>query len=109
MQVRYQLRQRPSLREPYHQPLGRHGGQPVNKRFTSLNSPIVPTIAVVMTNTSTSTSPLPDLSGHLQRIAEDGYTVLPDAIEPDLVTEIGEALDNLEHDLGVRPADNLWT
>ena len=58
--------------------------------------------------TSTSTSPLSDLSSHLQRIAEEGYTVLPDAIEPDQVAEIGAALDSLEHDLGIRPADNLF-
>jgi ectoine hydroxylase-related dioxygenase (phytanoyl-CoA dioxygenase family) len=62
----------------------------------------------VATTTSTSTSPLPDLSAHLRRIAEDGYTVLPDAIEPALVDDIGEALDTLEHDLGIRPADNLF-
>ena len=63
---------------------------------------------LVATNTSTRTSPLTDLDIHLQRIAEDGYTVLPDAIEPDLVAEVAEALDKLEHDLGIRPADNLF-
>ncbi len=61
-----------------------------------------------MVSTTTATSPLPDLDSHLQRIAEDGYTVLPDAIEPDLVAEIGETLEKLEHDLGIRPADNLF-
>jgi ectoine hydroxylase-related dioxygenase (phytanoyl-CoA dioxygenase family) len=53
-------------------------------------------------------SPLPDLEQHLRRIAEDGYTILPDAIEPDLVDEIDEALLRLEHDLGIVPADNLF-
>ena len=53
-------------------------------------------------------SPLPDLEAHLTRIAEDGYTILPDAIEPDLVDEIDEALLKLEHDLGTVPADNLF-
>jgi ectoine hydroxylase-related dioxygenase (phytanoyl-CoA dioxygenase family) len=53
-------------------------------------------------------SPLPDLEQHLRRIAEDGYTILPDAIEPDFVDEIDEALLRLEHDLGVVPADNLF-
>ncbi len=56
----------------------------------------------------TSVSPLPDLEAHLTRIAEEGYTILPDAIEPDLVDEIDEALLKLEHDLGTVPADNLF-
>jgi ectoine hydroxylase-related dioxygenase (phytanoyl-CoA dioxygenase family) len=55
-----------------------------------------------------ATNPLPDLEAHLTRIAEDGYTVLPDAIEPDLVDEIDGALLALEHDLGTVPADNLF-
>ena len=53
-------------------------------------------------------NPLPDLEAHLTRIAEQGYTILPDAIEPDLVDEIDEALLKLEHDLGTVPADNLF-
>jgi ectoine hydroxylase-related dioxygenase (phytanoyl-CoA dioxygenase family) len=53
-------------------------------------------------------SPLPDLEAHLTRIAEEGYTILPDAIEPDLVDEIDQALLELEHDLGTTPADNLF-
>ncbi len=55
-----------------------------------------------------STSPLPDLEEHLRRIAEDGYTVLPRAIEPDLVTEIDETLVRVEDELGVVPATNLF-
>ena len=43
-----------------------------------------------------------------RRIAEDGYTILPDAIEPDLVDEIDDALLKLEHDLGTVPAENLF-
>ena len=53
-------------------------------------------------------NPLPHLEEHLTRIAEDGYTILPDAIEPKLVDEIGEALLDLEQDLGTVPADNLF-
>ena len=53
-------------------------------------------------------SPLPDLEDHLTRIAGEGYTILPDAIEPELVDEIDEALLELEHDLGTIPADNLF-
>ena len=58
--------------------------------------------------TTTSTSPVADMAEHLRRIAEDGYTILPDAIEPDLVDEIDEALLKLERDLGIVPADNLF-
>lgn len=56
----------------------------------------------------TATSPILELETHLQRIAEDGYTILPDAIEPELVEEIDEGLLKLEHDLGIVPADNLF-
>ncbi len=54
------------------------------------------------------TSPLPDLEQHLERIAVDGYTVLPNAIEPDLIDEIDEALLQLERNLGTVPANNLF-
>jgi len=63
---------------------------------------------VTDTASTQSTSPLPDLDAHLRRIAEDGYTVLPDAIEPELVGEIDEALLRLERDLHVVPAENLF-
>jgi ectoine hydroxylase-related dioxygenase (phytanoyl-CoA dioxygenase family) len=53
-------------------------------------------------------SPLPDLAHHLDRIADDGYTILPDAIEPDLLDEIDAALLELERELGTVPADNLF-
>ena len=53
-------------------------------------------------------SPLPELEEHLRRVAEDGYTILPDAIEPDLIDEIDEALLALEHDLDIIPGDNLF-
>jgi ectoine hydroxylase-related dioxygenase (phytanoyl-CoA dioxygenase family) len=57
---------------------------------------------------SSATGPGAERADHLRRIAEDGYTILPDAIEADLVDEIDEALLRLEHDLGVVPADNLF-
>ena len=60
------------------------------------------------TPTTNTTSPLPHLDDHLRRIAEDGYTILPDAIEPAFVDEIDDALLKLEHDLGVVPAENLF-
>jgi ectoine hydroxylase-related dioxygenase (phytanoyl-CoA dioxygenase family) len=58
--------------------------------------------------TTTSTSPVADMADHLKRIAEDGYTILPDAIEPDLLDEIDQGLVKLERDLGIVPADNLF-
>ncbi len=58
--------------------------------------------------TGTATSPIPGLEQHLERITEDGYTILSDAIEPALLDEIDEALLKLEHDLGTLPADNLF-
>ena len=66
------------------------------------------TIDLVTQSTGTTTSPLLELDEHLRRVAEDGYTVLPNAIEPQLVDEIDEALLRLEHDLGIVPADNLF-
>jgi ectoine hydroxylase-related dioxygenase (phytanoyl-CoA dioxygenase family) len=58
--------------------------------------------------TAAATSPLPDLETHLERIATDGYTVLPNAIGPEFVDEIGGALLELERELGTVPADNLF-
>ncbi|MEZ5178949.1 MAG: phytanoyl-CoA dioxygenase family protein [Acidimicrobiales bacterium] len=48
------------------------------------------------------------LAAHLDRIAEQGYTVVPGAIEPDLVDELVEVLSRLEHDLDVKPARNRF-
>jgi ectoine hydroxylase-related dioxygenase (phytanoyl-CoA dioxygenase family) len=49
-----------------------------------------------------------ELQTHLHRIADDGYTILHGAIEPDLVDEIDEALRKLEEDLAIVPASNLF-
>jgi ectoine hydroxylase-related dioxygenase (phytanoyl-CoA dioxygenase family) len=43
---------------------------------------------------------------HVARIAEDGYTIVPDAIEPDLIDELNRELLRLEVDLGIVPATN---
>ncbi|MEO6317615.1 MAG: phytanoyl-CoA dioxygenase family protein [Acidimicrobiales bacterium] len=43
---------------------------------------------------------------HLDRIAEQGYTIVEDAIEVDLLDELTEALHRLEVDLGIVPASN---
>jgi ectoine hydroxylase-related dioxygenase (phytanoyl-CoA dioxygenase family) len=45
---------------------------------------------------------------HLARIAEQGYTVIEDAIEPELVDAINEDLLRLERELGVVPATNAF-
>ena len=48
------------------------------------------------------------LEAHLGRIRDDGWTVLPDAIEPALLDELDEVLDRLERDLGAAPAANVF-
>jgi ectoine hydroxylase-related dioxygenase (phytanoyl-CoA dioxygenase family) len=48
------------------------------------------------------------MDDHLARIAEEGYTVLTDAIEPGLCDEIHDSLLQLEKELGIVPADNLF-
>ena len=47
-----------------------------------------------------------DLAPHAAEIAEQGYTVVPDAIEPDLVAALLEQLDRLEVELGITPSRN---
>jgi len=49
---------------------------------------------------------LPDFDAHAARIAEHGYTIVENAIEPDLVGELDETLRRLEKDLGIVPTDN---
>ncbi len=48
------------------------------------------------------------LDEHAARIAEVGYTVVEDAVEPDLVDELTETLDRLEVELQATPAANLF-
>ena len=45
---------------------------------------------------------------HLQRIADVGYTIVEDAVAPDLIDEIVETLERLERDLDIRPARNAF-
>jgi ectoine hydroxylase-related dioxygenase (phytanoyl-CoA dioxygenase family) len=47
-----------------------------------------------------------EVAGHVARIAEEGYTIVADAIEEDLLAEIDAELRRLEVDLGVVPARN---
>ena len=42
---------------------------------------------------------------HLARIDVDGYTIIADAIEPELVDGLRDAIRRLEHDLDVRPRE----
>jgi ectoine hydroxylase-related dioxygenase (phytanoyl-CoA dioxygenase family) len=43
---------------------------------------------------------------HVEAIRRDGYTIVEDAIAPDLVDGLNEALARLERDLGAKPAGN---
>jgi ectoine hydroxylase-related dioxygenase (phytanoyl-CoA dioxygenase family) len=43
------------------------------------------------------------LAEHLARIDEDGYTVVEDAVEPDLLAALRDTIRQLERDLGVEP------
>jgi ectoine hydroxylase-related dioxygenase (phytanoyl-CoA dioxygenase family) len=45
---------------------------------------------------------------HARRIARDGYTIVEDAIDLDLIDGLHEDLLRLERDLGVVPADNAF-
>jgi ectoine hydroxylase-related dioxygenase (phytanoyl-CoA dioxygenase family) len=49
-----------------------------------------------------------EVAEHLGRIEGQGYTVVEDAIEPDLVHDLVETLYRLERDLGIVPADNAF-
>src|SRR5580704_18072633 len=75
---------------------------------TARRCPTAVQLDPVTQSTGTTTSSLSELGEHLRRVAEDGYTVLPNAIEPQLINEVDEALLRLERDLGSVPADNLF-
>lgn len=47
-----------------------------------------------------------DVARHVERVATDGYTIVEDAIEADLVDALADDLARLEHDLAVVPAGN---
>jgi ectoine hydroxylase-related dioxygenase (phytanoyl-CoA dioxygenase family) len=47
-----------------------------------------------------------ELDVHTARIAADGYTIVEDAIESDLVDALDDDLRRLEHELDVHPATN---
>jgi ectoine hydroxylase-related dioxygenase (phytanoyl-CoA dioxygenase family) len=49
-----------------------------------------------------------DVQAHVDRIADQGYTIVEDAIEPQLVDALNEDLVRLEHELGIVPAHNTF-
>src|SRR6187200_976828 len=48
------------------------------------------------------------LAGHLERIQRDGYTIVEDAIDPQLIDALVDDLNRLERELEIRPADNSF-
>jgi ectoine hydroxylase-related dioxygenase (phytanoyl-CoA dioxygenase family) len=51
-------------------------------------------------------APPATIDAHVATIAERGYTIVEDAIEPELIDALNEDLLRLEHDLSIRPAHN---
>jgi ectoine hydroxylase-related dioxygenase (phytanoyl-CoA dioxygenase family) len=47
-----------------------------------------------------------EVDSHLRAIAERGYSVIENALDPDLVEAIGEALERIERESGIAPANN---
>ncbi|HEY0435237.1 MAG TPA: hypothetical protein VGC92_01255, partial [Phenylobacterium sp.] len=47
-----------------------------------------------------------DVNRHVEAVRRDGYTIVENAIAPDLVDALAEALARLERDLGAKPAGN---
>jgi ectoine hydroxylase-related dioxygenase (phytanoyl-CoA dioxygenase family) len=48
------------------------------------------------------------VAAHIRRVAEQGYTIVENAIEPDLIDALDQDLRRLEVELGIVPADNLF-
>jgi ectoine hydroxylase-related dioxygenase (phytanoyl-CoA dioxygenase family) len=47
-----------------------------------------------------------EVADHVARIESDGYTIVPDAIEPELINGLVADLERLEVELGIVPAHN---
>ncbi|GAC1533839.1 MAG: phytanoyl-CoA dioxygenase family protein [Acidimicrobiales bacterium] len=54
------------------------------------------------------THPIDDVAAHAARLAETGWTVIENAIEPDLIDELAADLGRLERQLGTKPATNSF-
>jgi ectoine hydroxylase-related dioxygenase (phytanoyl-CoA dioxygenase family) len=52
--------------------------------------------------------PTVDTAVHVNEIAEQGYTIVPDAIEPALLDALDDSLDRLERFLEVEPSPNSF-
>ena len=49
-----------------------------------------------------------DTDAHVKQVMEIGYTIVENAIEPELVSALDEDVQRLERELGVVPANNLF-
>ena len=49
-----------------------------------------------------------ELEAHVTRVVADGYTIVEDAVEPDLVDALEAELLRLERELGAQPARNIF-
>jgi len=49
-----------------------------------------------------------DIDVHVDRIEAQGYSIVEDAIAPDLIEALNDDLLRLEHDLGITPAHNAF-
>jgi ectoine hydroxylase-related dioxygenase (phytanoyl-CoA dioxygenase family) len=52
--------------------------------------------------------PAAELSGHLERMKRDGYTIVENAIDADLLAALRDDIWRLERELGAGPAANLF-
>ena len=48
------------------------------------------------------------IDAHVARVRAEGFSIVENAIEPDLIDALGEALARLERDLAVKPATNTF-
>lgn len=46
------------------------------------------------------------VAGHIERVKRDGYTIIENAISPDLIAALADTLARLERDLDAKPAMN---
>src|SRR5262249_46005515 len=58
--------------------------------------------------TMTMTMTAAQVAEHAGRVRRDGYSLVEDAIEPELVDALAEALLRLEVELGAAPAKNIF-
>lgn len=49
-----------------------------------------------------------ELAAHLERMATDGYTIVEDAIEPQLLDELSAVVERVERERDVEPAGNIF-